>query len=169
MLFVIICEHRVAYRGKKLNRPTWAHQGRRQWLGLGVSTRAVSQIAYFCTKHLIFWVQKCTKCIHAEKYAKMQCTTHALTTVQKCVEWWTLHTLEKGKSQTPQLLKWWQDITAEDFRTPPTWWLWMSPRCTGANYTCFCTKHHYEDFCQIAAISIFCWVCYDLVPLASAS
>ncbi len=51
-------------------------------------TKAVSQITYFCTKHLTFWVQKCAKCVHTEKYAKMQCTTRTLKTVQKlCVEW----------------------------------------------------------------------------------
>ncbi len=40
----------------------------------------VSQIAYFCTKHLIFWAQKCVKCSHTEKNVEMQRTTHALKT-----------------------------------------------------------------------------------------
>ncbi len=120
---------------------------------------------YFCTKHLIFWVPKCGKCVHIEKYVKMQCTARALKTVQKLsAEQWTLHTLNKRRtgdveeitSQTSQLSKWWQSITTEDFRKPPTWELWMSSHCTDASYTCFCTKHHYVYCCQIAAISNVC-------------
>ncbi len=99
-------------------------------LSQAINTNAVSQIANFCTTHLIFWVQKCVKCVYAEKYVKMQCTTCILKTVQKLsVERWTRHTLNKRHigdvaevtSQTSQLSKWWQDITAEDFLAPPTW------------------------------------------------
>lgn len=31
----------------------------------------VVQITYFCSKHIIFWVPKCVKCVHTEKYMKM--------------------------------------------------------------------------------------------------
>lgn len=36
--------------------------------------RGVSQIAYFYTKYLLFWVPKYTRCIHAEKCLKIQCS-----------------------------------------------------------------------------------------------
>ncbi len=45
-------------------------------------TTDVFQITYFCTKHLIFWVQKCTKCVHIEKYVKLQCTTRTIKTLK---------------------------------------------------------------------------------------
>ncbi len=59
----------------------------------------------------------------------MQCTTHALKTVQKLnLEQETFYSLNKRHigdeeevtSQTSQLSKWWQGITAEDFCAPPT-------------------------------------------------
>ncbi len=112
-----------------------------------IQTQAVFQITLFCTKHFIFWVRKCAKCVLTG-----QCTTHALKTVQILSVWrWTLHTLNKRHvadvaeaiSQTSHLSKWQQRITAEGFLAPLTWRLWMSPCCTDASYTCFYTKHHY--------------------------
>lgn len=39
----------------------------------------------FCTKYLISWVHRCLKCIHTERYAKMQFSIHSLKTVQNWV------------------------------------------------------------------------------------
>lgn len=43
----------------------------------------VSQIAYFCIKHLIFEVHECTKCVQSEKYVKMQLHTWCKLSVEK--------------------------------------------------------------------------------------